>query len=354
MSLEKTTYTTEKQPLYWIDVLRTLATFAVIFLHTSGYLLGAFTTDSMEHWWVGNIYDGGVRFCVPIFFMISGALLLSRDYSLENFIKKRFMRLIPPFLFWSFVYIGYDLYHKMSDNDVVMGSVDTLIFIRDKLLHSSHVHLWFVYTLIGAYLFIPIIRKWIKNATSKEILYFLTLWVVVITFHYSFLHSYMPAIDTSYFSSFMCYMVFGYFLRNNTNQLLNNKSFALLLFILGNAITILGTYYISEQSGVFKEEFYYYLRINVVISAMGFFLFFKNLSIKEGWLLTFVCFISKHSYGIYLVHILITYLLAYIGIHTAIAHPAVSVPMVSIICLVVSALVISIMKKIKLGNIIAG
>lgn len=44
---------------------------------------------------------------VPLFLMISGALLLKREYpSPEKFLKKRFAIIIYPFIFWIIVILG--------------------------------------------------------------------------------------------------------------------------------------------------------------------------------------------------------------------------------------------------------
>lgn len=39
-----------------------------------------------------------IRVGIPIFFMISGALLIGK--SNENFLSKRFSRILEPFIFW--------------------------------------------------------------------------------------------------------------------------------------------------------------------------------------------------------------------------------------------------------------
>ena len=150
----------------WINSLRVFATLCVILLHTSSYLLPQYGKISINLWLLGNFYDGSVRFCVPIFFMISGALLLSKDYTLIQFLKKRFYRLIPPCLFWSFIYsifrVSLNIYNGINLN---LCEIFKLIF--KNIYFGSEFHLWFVYTLIGLYLFIPIINQWAKNANSK-------------------------------------------------------------------------------------------------------------------------------------------------------------------------------------------
>ncbi|QRM87790.1 acyltransferase family protein [Lacinutrix sp. WUR7] len=72
-----------KENIHWIARLRTTTTIAVILLHVASKILYKYGQVSTEIWLTGNFYDSGVRFCVPIFFMLSGALLLDKDYELS-------------------------------------------------------------------------------------------------------------------------------------------------------------------------------------------------------------------------------------------------------------------------------
>jgi surface polysaccharide O-acyltransferase-like enzyme len=87
------------QSIAWINNLRLIAMFAVVILHTASPLLFYHTGNPMQDWLVADIYNALVRFAVPVFVMITGALLLHRDYELGDFLKKRIGRLILPFLF---------------------------------------------------------------------------------------------------------------------------------------------------------------------------------------------------------------------------------------------------------------
>ncbi|GAB7265469.1 hypothetical protein DZS_24340 [Dickeya ananatis] len=78
----------------WLYIARIVSTFAVIVLHISAYTVSLAELGSLS-WWAGNIYDSLTRWCVPVFVMISGALLLSPDKneSLSFFYKKRMSRI---------------------------------------------------------------------------------------------------------------------------------------------------------------------------------------------------------------------------------------------------------------------
>lgn len=289
-----------------------------------------------------------VRFCVPVFFMLSGALLLSKDYKLNYFIKKRFWRIIPPLFFWSLVYIFYD--YVLVGNESFTLVEFTKIIIKNIFFGSKY-HLWFVYTLLGLYLFIPILRKWIKNSSNNEILYFLLIWFATIIYTTPRLNEYLPTIPLTNFEGYIGYLVLGYYLSNLN---LKNKIIPILFLVIGITITIYGTYYLSNKNNQFSGYLYGYLTPNVLFSSIGVFLVLKNCIVKNKKIERAIVFLSDQSYGIYLVHVLILALLNEIGLNWTIANPIISIPLVSVICLLISSIVIYLFRKIKFGNYFSG
>ncbi len=87
----------------YCDYLRLLATFAVIILHVSASNWYSANVNSIE-WQSFNFYDSIVRWCVPIFVMISGSLFLNKDISLKTIYNKYIPRMIIAFFTWSIFY----------------------------------------------------------------------------------------------------------------------------------------------------------------------------------------------------------------------------------------------------------
>ncbi|MGH1335958.1 MAG: hypothetical protein ACRBFS_07500 [Aureispira sp.] len=56
-----------KQQTDWVHYLRVIATIAVILLHVSAPSAATYTLDRFSYWVIGNLFDGSVRWCVPIF-----------------------------------------------------------------------------------------------------------------------------------------------------------------------------------------------------------------------------------------------------------------------------------------------
>src|SRR5256885_496912 len=90
----------------WMDALRVLACLAVIVLHVSASVVIDFPDVRSLHWTVGNIGNAFTHWCVPVFVMLSGALLLSpaKQLPVTVFYRKRASRILIPLAFWSVVY----------------------------------------------------------------------------------------------------------------------------------------------------------------------------------------------------------------------------------------------------------
>ena len=237
-------------PIEWIDNLRVLATISVIFLHVSAPITAKFGTISFISWMIGNVYNSSVRFCVPIFVMITGALLLSRDYEISDFLKKKLFRVIIPFIFWGSIYIAFLVFVKVSQGFKFTFS-ETIQYIYVLIQQGIYPHFWYVYMIIGLYLFIPILGRWARNSTEKEILYFLILWFCILCFNYPIFSKYKIDFNLSYFSGYIGYLVLGYYLSiksdiGKVNSITGGELIALKLHMQILTIVLL-SYLVSIQ-----------------------------------------------------------------------------------------------------------
>ena len=88
-----------KSRIVWIDLIKVIATFSVIILHSSSGVVNQFLSIDRAIWNIANIYDSMTRMSVPLFFMLSGALLLNqRDEPLRLFFLKRFSKVVIPLI----------------------------------------------------------------------------------------------------------------------------------------------------------------------------------------------------------------------------------------------------------------
>jgi surface polysaccharide O-acyltransferase-like enzyme len=146
-----------------LDVLRIFAAAAVVALHVSSDVVDNPTLFGSATWWVANIISGATRWCVPVFVMLSGALLLSRPpTSPKAFYATRFPRLLLTLLFWSAVYIVWRI--------VWFGDLTPQGAIGFVIKGNLYYHLWYLYMLVGLYLLTPPLQAFVHSADRKVIL----------------------------------------------------------------------------------------------------------------------------------------------------------------------------------------
>jgi len=91
----------------YINFLNVLATFAVVCLHVNN-----FWSFNTANWPYYNFVESLCYFAVPVFVMISGATLIDyrEKYDTKTFFKRRFLRVLLPYLIFSFIYIISDYF----------------------------------------------------------------------------------------------------------------------------------------------------------------------------------------------------------------------------------------------------
>jgi surface polysaccharide O-acyltransferase-like enzyme len=309
---------------------------------------------SLNDWLIGDFYNALVRFAVPVFVMITGALLLHREYELADFLKRRFSRIIWPFLFWSLVYIGYALY-----DEEIAFKADTwynIKLILHQLKYGAYYHLWYVYMLIGLYLFIPIISKFVRNAAEREIQYFLLVWFVAISFTQPYLSRFMPSLDVRYFTGYLGYLVLGHYLANIELTKTGLKPKLWIFFFICLAGITYGTYLITVITGSLSVVMYEPLGPFIILFASGIFLLARITFFRLPESLVKIRDLAGNlSLGVYLCHALFLTLLDGEDINYKLCSPILSIPLTALLCFLLSFILIFLISKIPfVGKYISG
>lgn len=162
----------EKRRMVHYDLLRIIAAFSVVMLHSAAQFWNSLDIASPE-WRIADGYNALSRFGVPIFVMLSGALFLSKEYRLD--VRKLYvhniLRLAVAYVFWSCMYGLLDCWFYGFS---AMGWKD----VFREMLYGRY-HLWFLPMLIGIYMLLPILRVWVLNAEKKNLQYFLLLFFLL-------------------------------------------------------------------------------------------------------------------------------------------------------------------------------
>jgi surface polysaccharide O-acyltransferase-like enzyme len=340
--------------LEWIDNLKAFGLATVVWGHVTVPICYQFGKVSSLVWLVVTAAMAFSRFCVPVFVMVTGALLLPKEYELFTFLKRRLVRVVIPFALWSLVYIAYDLIDRLGNNNAI-EFLPTVKWIVYQIENGSAEHLWYIYVIVGLYLISPIIGRWIRHCGEKEILYFLAVWFYLLVIEQPFLSKFEIQVDLHYFFGYVGYLVLGYYLSQKSFVGKRINAIAILALIIGGAITSIGTFVLTYNSGKFEGAFQKFLSPNVMLTAVAVFVLLKNNKLPVNKFLGRMRdFLSLNSLGIYLIHLLIIRLLNIGGISCNLVNPIIGISITTIACLSISIIIVYVIKKLPYGKYILG
>lgn len=309
----------------YLDTLRVIACFLVVLCHVGDYYAECETGGFGLAW---SKLITLTRPCVPLFILLSGTLLLPLKVESGKFIKRRFIRIGIPVLIWSILYVFFPLPVETvfgGPPNAFTGEMNIYLYNLMMIplnFTASNIHFWFIYSIIGLYLFMPIISPWVKKASKREMLWFLYIWGFTLLFPY--IRLWFPEIHGEctwnnhgmliYFSGYLGYIILGLFLhRYNTLSAKKSCLIGALLFIVGYIITYKGLWFdigrlnsqkvaeVSDEGWVIIETMIGYLTINVAMMTAGIFMFFQKLKLPR-YIQNVMTELSKLSFGLFLVH----------------------------------------------------
>jgi surface polysaccharide O-acyltransferase-like enzyme len=289
----------------YIDGLRVLAIVAVVVIHASSNITNSSPTVSMS-WQMASMLNLALRWAVPVFVMISGALLLSKkDESMGVFFQKRLNRLLLPAGFFILVYFWWQ---NRGGYVLTVGEYAKRVLVWG----NPYYHLYFLYVIIGLYLVTPALRVLVQYMTKRQ-LGLLTILLLLMTAYWSYVVSYFGGNfprDTltvvTHFLPYVGYYLAGYWIHTywQGKSLTRGWLVALLLWFVAVVLTTYGysQWGYSAKSMMFED----YAGLNVVLMSLLIFAGFKQWY-EEGkksnssWVVR----IAGASFGLYLLHVMI-------------------------------------------------
>ena len=370
----------EKQRLVWCDALRLIAFFLLFSCHaadpfnaaaTYGASLGDALDPDLTVW--GARWGAIVRTCVPLFVMLTGVLLLPVKSSMGTFYKRRIPRVLFPFLIWSVIYymtpwltgvLGFDksVVHKLfcwaSDSQKLSDGL-TYVARIPYTFNFIACHMWYIYMLIGLYLYIPIFSAWVEKATKRQKEFIIALWAfsTLLPYFNEFVSRY--AFGTCewnsfglfyYFSGFSGYMLLGHYIHKHINWSTPKTTLiALPLLVAGFAITLGGFNYIMSQPEQTPEQielFWTFNTPNVAMMSVALFLIMRRVRITDSsrtakWLAN----LTSCGFGMYMIHYYFVYLGYEAGIWMHIPAPL-RIPFSALIIFTCSWSIVALLKRL--------
>ncbi|RXJ73021.1 hypothetical protein CS022_12045 [Veronia nyctiphanis] len=276
-----------------LDVLRCVAAFSVVMVHALWPYREALGVVPDADWLAAVLFNSLNRWGVPIFIMITGALMLSdtRPFEPTVFFVKRAGKVLVPFVVWSLLYAIFSGVHADGVN------VDV---IREKLAASANTetyyHLGFFYYFLPLYFVIPFLRPLVQRSDTQSLLALNACWLLLCGLR---INGFDLGIltDLIYYSG---YLVLGYTLKR--------YAYGLPLWLLAGALSGLLTYYqvvtASLPEGSYQPgNWLSYQTLNTVLVSAAVFMSASKLVIDDkGRASHAIQVISRYSLGIYLVH----------------------------------------------------
>jgi surface polysaccharide O-acyltransferase-like enzyme len=348
-----------------VDLIRTVAIILVILLHAAiepTPNLNIMSPQGIQLWWTSNIYDSIARSSVPLFVMLTGALLLQHnkvDEPLRVFFKKRWNRIGIPVIFWGAIFFAWDF--------LVRGQPLSVLSILQGVFAGPYVHFWYVYILIGLYLVTPLLRVVVAHADWKIIRFFLIIWfigsgIITLVTLYANLSS-----QTIWFKNnvFLLTGLIGYFVLGAYVVKLRFRTSILYLgLVLSTAWTIFGTFFLVGTLGESYSQFFLdATSFSVIIASVTLFLILAaipNQTIENRFPHgnKILKVISQNTLPIYLFHIIILETLqkGYLGFQISVTtmNPIIEIPIITAVTLILCLAIIVPLKKLPYVRRIIG
>ena len=165
-----------KDKKIYLELIRAFSMLLVIFNHTGtkGFFLFSIANDSVFFPFYCFI-SVACTMAVPLYWMISGALLLPKDESIKQVYLHRVLRMILVLVIFSFAYFIRELVKEPRQIGPGLISYFFVKLYTDRFATAF----WFIYAYIGILLVLPFFRKLVKVMPRN---YFYYLFLLVLFF----------------------------------------------------------------------------------------------------------------------------------------------------------------------------
>ena len=348
---------TTKKRIFYFDLLKFFAIFAIIALHVFQIWMNGEQILNFDIYSLAEL----TRFGVPIFLMVSGALLLNKEIDIKIFFKKRLSRIIYPFIFFFILTI------------IFIDFIFNLGFSWNFFEYS-----WYFWMILGVYLSIPIINKFIQNCSMGELEYFIIIFIVASIFYqFTLFFKFTHFLDLNFFVAPLGYVLLGYYLskKDFDSNYSNSKHIVILsicLFVISTVLKVIGALQIvpleltANYSATTSPILSSWLDVGFleIVQASSVFLFcryfckldWSKLTFKFNSVRKIIISISSASYGIYLINVIFMCVVRYIIVDLKLTGSEIcmNIFIISIVILFGSWLVILIINKIPYMEKISG
>lgn len=312
-----------------LDYLRAVSIILIVCIHAFDGVWAAATTDS-GRWWLVASVETAIRTGLPMFFMISGALLLRgrQASSLGEYYSHRLPKVVIPLLAYSVLYAAWDARNDLSSSTPIEIFTSTL---NGPVAY----HLWFMYSLLGLYIAAPFVRKMTDALSTRWLALLCALmvgsWATRI---YGVPFGIALGLQDLVFNGWVVYFLLGVLLTRINAK--THLGAAIAVGVAGFAATLAILRWRPHELGAYIFD----LSPTMAMMCASIFIIFRagsSLLPTTGFISASVLYVARNGLGIYLIHAAVLRVLSERAADLAPTAPSwVTVPTIVVLTVAVS------------------
>ena len=294
-----------KERIPYISRIRTVASFAIVVLHTfTMYHMAMKDEMTGTEEYVTRVVPWLMMWAVPCFVMVTGILFLDekKNLTIGRLLFRYVLRMVIVLLLFTAIFFVLDIWMNKES----FSSGDLFSILKKFFTDGSWAHLWYLYLLIGLYLLMPAYRLVAKNA-GKEILIYLGIVLLIFLSlipTWERLGGESPGFYICVSSVFPLYLFLGHMIHRGDFKF--GMIMGAILLLAGTVtIIILSRIDFGERQAGMEKLLGNYAFLPVIILSTGAFVLLRGKNGSAGGKMSKVwTFLDKYSFGVYLTHLI--------------------------------------------------
>jgi len=306
---------------YSLDLIRILATCMVIIVHTKDIF---FNRNLVLRTW--SVFRVLGTYGVPLFVLLTGYLMLHKDFEekeyLNKFVKHNILPLLISFEFWNIAWFVLNHIPVLSTYQKDIPTQIDQVIKSCLFIGNTNDAMWYLHMILGLYLGMPIVSlaiKRLKGTSYAQILFVLlvlcgtivpSLGMLIKT--YKIVFPIFPVLNLNIFavtvwgnSVWMLYLLAGYLVRQGSFRRISSAK----LFMMGVLVPAILSYRFElycirhHLPSLVSYDF-----ILIVLTSISTFELFTRLDgryVVSSFLQSIIGFVSKYSFSVYMLHLFV-------------------------------------------------
>ncbi len=348
----------KKERILYPDILRVLATFAVVLHHIAGKNMWAFKPTDVQY--AVFLFESTiVKFAVPMFILLSGMFLLNPDKHImpKDLFRKQMLRVMTSFVFWTVFYAAFNTFAAW---DYAPETVPERMF--NAIFVTRQYHLWFLPLIFGLYLVTPFLRHMVAGCSKKELTAFMLMAFIFASVLplcetlklLPALTALMRELGITMVTGCVGWYVAGIYLVKYLN--IQKRGTRLLCYILG-VVSILLAYYLTMahalETGENIETWIIANAVTMVLPVIAVFVLVRAIADRLTFSeksIKWITILAQDAFGIYLLHDACITVFESIGLSTLKFNPYIAPPVLAVLCFLLTWLVVHLLRKIPFAR----